>query len=406
LYPAAIEPVLWLSVALAAGVLIRDALLTIVARISPLSHLPEPTERPSFALIIPGLNELPSLKRTIPAMRSLQYAGEVHFCYVCERASTDGSIEYVREQGGQDRRVVPIIKETPPAGRGAAVRYGLEHAPRTDVAGFLDADHAIGQESFDELVRVFGQADPPEAVQGACGMSNPSPNWLARLLAIEREWLEGIELEAGPLLGGVCQFGGGQGFFKRDLLDNPDLAIDDSMVLDDTDLSVRMAQQGHKVLFHRSIETRSSQPEKFGEFFDQRFRWGRGWLQLGGRYLLPLLGSRKAPFHVRLDLMRLALTPFTCALMVAGFAAGAVALAVRPAAAPVWLAAAALLWPFAVGPIPLASGAKSLRLRDIPLVLAGIPLLLYTYTMIIAASMVEAYVLRRPIRYAKTAKPS
>ena len=56
-------------------------------------------------------------------------------------------------------------------------------------------------------------------------------------------------------------------------------------------------------------------------------------------------------------------------------------------------------------PAPWLAGARPRRWRDIPLVLIGIPLLVYSYTWLNAIAVVDIYVLRRRATYAKTAKP-
>jgi cellulose synthase/poly-beta-1,6-N-acetylglucosamine synthase-like glycosyltransferase len=151
--------------------------------------------------------------------------------------------------------------------------------------------------------------------------------------------------------------------------------------------------------------TRSTQPETLAEFTDQRFRWARGWVQLASKFLWPLLSRRGVPFGARMDLLRLVLTPFAAALLFVGFGAGAGLLATTARhSLPVWLTGFALLWPFLVCVGPVLAGRTRLRLRDLPLLLPCIPLLFYAYTGLCAVSVVDAWLLRRPLRYAKTAK--
>jgi cellulose synthase/poly-beta-1,6-N-acetylglucosamine synthase-like glycosyltransferase len=400
-------PVLSVALVLAAAFVARSLLLSALA---PLIKAVPPGPSgapPSGAFIIPCLNERPSLERTVPALTALHYAGELRFCYVCEQASRDGTFEYIRDRSERDGRVVLIEKTTPPGGRGAAVAYGLKHAPPSDFVGFLDADHTLDQASLDELGRTFGGAYAPVAVQGVCATSNESPTPLARLLTVERRWLEKVELRANPRLGGMSQFGGGQGFFRRSLFEEPGLRIDDSMILDDTDLSIQMALRGHRVAFNPRIETRSRTPETVVEFLDQRLRWARGWVQFARKYLLEPLRRPGVPLPLRMDLLRLAMTPFAGALLFLGFAAALVGLTVSwGLLATAYAALAGLFWPLLVGFCPFLAGAWPDRARDAPLVLVGIPLLHYCYALVLAVAVVDALVLRRPVRYAKTAKPA
>jgi cellulose synthase/poly-beta-1,6-N-acetylglucosamine synthase-like glycosyltransferase len=321
-----------------------------------------------------------------------------------ESASTDGSAEFVRDQAGEDERVVLIDKATPPGGRGAAVAYGVRHAPETEVVGLLDADHVLGQESLDELVRMFAQAAPPAGVQGRCATSNVDGNAMARALTVEREWLERVELHAAPRLGGMCVFGGGQGFLQRSVLCEPGLEVDESMILDDIDLSCRLALAGHRIVFHPGVQTLSRQPETLREFFDQRYRWTRGWVQLFGKYWTrPFGGPGPAP-GLRLSLLGLLLTPFALALACLGASAAIAGLVTGSAA--LWLCLAALGWPLLSGPCPFVAGVKPLRRSDAPLVLVWMPILTVALCLLMMAAVMDVCVLRRPIKYAKTEKPA
>jgi len=405
LLPPAVAPALWASVFIGVTVSARHLVFSIFSRFVRPRPRGEQARRPSFAFIIPSLNERASLERTLPAMAELAYQGTLCLCYVCEKASTDGTADYVRQWAARDERVVCIEKQTPPAGRGAAISYGIEHAPRCDVVAFLDADHVLGQESLEELARIFGQAEPPDVVQGACESANEDRNALTRLLSIERRWMERVEVDVSPRLGGVAHFGGGQGFFRRELFDDERFAIDGSMILDDTDLSCRLALEGRRVEFHPSVATWSLQPETWPEFLDQRFRWSRGLLQISHKYLGEAIRRKGAPFALRMDILRLTLLPYGGLVVYASLAAAVLALLTgRPADLPGWLAPLCLAWPLVVGLQPPLAGVRPRRLGDVALSLVGIPLLFLGYAMLFTVSLVDAYVLRRPIRYAKTSK--
>lgn len=398
------RPVLWVGVVFAAGLVLRQGSFSVLARFMRYKPAPEPTWEPSFVFLIPSLNELSSLKRTVPALRELSYGGSLRFCYVCEGASTDGSLEYLRERARKDVRIVLIEKHTEPAGRGAAIQYGLEHAPECDVIGFLDADHTLPQSTLRELARVFADEDGPVAVQGVCACAaDLASSRLGRLLAVERQWLERVELQATWRLGGFCQFGGGQGFFRRSLLEDPELRVDESMILDDADLSLRLGLKGHRITFNPRVVTQSSEPQRLAEFLDQRYRWARGWVQLSGRHLSSPFRARGIPLALRCDMLRFVLTPFTAGWLFFALAAG-LAAPFTSYPAPTWQALTCVLWPFLLGPGPYLAGVRRARRQDAFLVLLGIPLLLHAYCLLVVVSAVDQYVLRRPAGFAKVTK--
>ena len=69
-----------------------------------------------------------------------------------------------------------------------------------------------------------------------------------------------------------------------------------------------------------------------------------------------------------------------------------------------WLGALALLWPAGLGFLPYVAKARRFRLAELPLSVVGIPLLVFTYYSFFAASLVEAFVLRRQPVYSKSSK--
>lgn len=401
--PVPARALLWTALLLAAMLVARSLFCSLVAGFLSLPARREPCRSPGIVFIIPVLNEVESLRRTMPALESLEHGGELVFCYVCEGASTDGSAQFIQRRAVRDERIVPLAKTTPPAGRGAAIRYGLARAPRLEVVGFLDADHALPQKSLEALAAAFGGPDPPEALQGACATSNPQATWLARLLAIERDWMEAVELEVNPRLGGLTHFGGGQGFFRGSLIRREEFRIDEDMILDDTDLSCRLNLAGQRVHYDRNVITYSTQPERITEFLDQRYRWARGWAQLAGKYCRRAIAERNASPRVRADMFRLAATPLAAVLLFFGFAAAAGGLIARGGGG-TCLPALGLLWPFLLGFQPILAGRSWFRASDVPLSIIGIPMLYYTYAALCTVAAVDTWLLRRPARYAKTAK--
>lgn len=363
---------------------------------------------PSIAFIVPCLNELESLRRTIPAMMRLKYGGTIRFFYVCEGASVDGSLDYIRGCSQKDPRVAVIEKESAPQGRGAAVSYGLARIPAHAAVGFVDADHAMDQASLDELARVFSLKEPPAVLQGVCASANESHNWLTRLLSVERAWLEAVELRAGPRVGGISYYGGGQGFLRGDVARDERLQIDGSMILDDIDVSIRLALQGGRVQFSPRVVTWSLQPESVTQFFDQRYRWCRGWLQVSRRHLFAPASRTGVPLGLRTDLLRMLLFPYAAALLYLTGTGAISALIVGTGlpAVPVagrGLALLGVAWPAVLGWLPYAAKARRLCLGELVLSIVGIPLLLCVYSSFFAVSLVEVVLKRQPL-YSKTGK--
>jgi len=389
-----------LHLALGAVIMVRYVPLSLRARREDEPGSGRGDALPSIAFIIPCLNEIESLKRTIPAMMKLEYDGTIRFFYVCESASADGSLDYIRECSQKDPRVAVIEKESAPQGRGPAVAYGLARIPEHAVVGFIDADHVMDQASLDDLARVFSVQEPPPALQGVCASANESRTWITRLLSVERAWLEATELKAGPRAGGISYYGGGQGFLRWDVARDERLEIDGSMILDDIDVSIRLAHQGGRVQLSPRVVTWSQQPESVPQFFDQRYRWCRGWLQLSGKHLFAPSPKRGVPLALRIDLLRMLLFPYAAALLYLTGTGVVSSLIVGPSRV---LALLGVAWPALLGWLPYAARARRLRVGELLLSIVGIPLLWCAYSSFFAVSLVEVVLRRQPL-YSKTGK--
>ncbi len=405
LLPRLIPPVLCAASILGGCLFVRFSVLSLLARFFPAAIPERITRYPSLAFLVPCLNELSALKITIPAMLCLKYPGKIACYYICESSSRDCSMEYIRTISEKENTVFLLDKPSAPTGRGAAISYGLSLLPPADVVGFLDADHVIDEQSLRVLAQVFSQTPPPVAVQGTCLALNESQNLLTQLLSVERRWLEVVELGVNPRFGGISFYGGGQGFFTGSLFKDSRFAIDDSMVLDDIDLSYRLFSKGIRVEFQPQIATRSFQPKRFSQFIDQRLRWARGWLQVSHKYLAQALSTRGEPLKKRWALLSFLIIPYVAAYLFFAFGACSALLILGEVPhMPLWVILPTLLWPLLLGLLPFVSGVTKTRTKHILLIVPGIALLALAHCSFFAVSILDKYILRRQPRYSKTSK--
>ena len=408
LVPVLIVPAIWVCFVMSATTIGRYVLLSVVSRFDRRSTDPPveaPVRTPSIAFIIPCLNELPSLRNTVPAMTSLTSDADVFFLYVCESASTDGTPAYLAEQAERDGRIMLLVKAGPPAGRGSAVKYGIAHLQPCDLVGFLDADYMMDQTSFDRLLAVMGHEDSPAVLQGASEAANETSGVLPRLLSLERRWMDLMELKVNPKLGGMCYIAAGQGFFQRRILDDPRFVIDESSLVDDIDLSCELALGGQKVVYDPGVVSRCMEVTSPGGYLAQRRRWMRGWVQVSRKYLGRSLRVPGLPGMLRYDLVRFLLKPYRLALLfvtlpafIALFTVGNVDTTTLVLF--IWVVAALPV----AGVLPVVAGACRPRPKEILLSLVGVPALLLIYLGFFAVAVLEEHVLRTVPHYSKTEK--
>jgi PTH1 family peptidyl-tRNA hydrolase len=117
-----------------------------------------------FSLIIPIHNEVAVIGRTIGSLRDVfdEYVpeGDSWEIIVVDNASTDGSVEVIREYSDPRVRIVELSEK----GKGRAVRAGF-YAATGDVIGFTDADLSVSPETL--LAAFFACATEVPVVVGS-----------------------------------------------------------------------------------------------------------------------------------------------------------------------------------------------------------------------------------------------
>ena len=404
-HPGAAEIACLVATSLGVVVVVRSALLSVNCRRRSPKAISSRKPSPVFLFIIPCLNELPALSVSVARMLALTRICPLKLCYVCESDSTDGTSLYLEKVVAGESHVILLQKDTPPSGRGAAIAYALDRVQQGDVVGFLDADHYLCEKSVRRLQDRFSVDIPPAAVQGISCAANGDATSLARLLSIEQSWVEKMELNANPSLGGISLLGGGQGFILRRVLQDPRVRINPRMVLDDIDLSVSLIRAGHQIVFDPEIKTISFQPQNLSELLDQRIRWTAGWLQLSQRRFCSALAKPPLPILLRADLIRHLCVPYAGVLVYIGFAAAISCAFAGPSQGPnTTLLLVTLLWPLCIGVLPLVAGTLPWRRKSIWISFFGLPMLFGLYAMLFTAACIMAVIFRRQPRYTKVAK--
>ncbi len=397
-------PLCYIGIVVSGLIIVRYCILVTLSKLDSSYQESNCSNLPSICLIIPCLNERPILEKTIPKMQSLIYCGSLYFCYIIESTSSDGTLQYIEKQAKSDNRIVVVIKKTPPAGRGAAIAYGLYNAPHTDVVAFLDSDHTMDQDSLITLSRIFGNSKKELVIQGMLQTHNNEKNILVRAQSVERNIIERLEIEANGKIGGFSFYGGGQGFFSRSLFEKHQFKIDESLLLDDIDLSFRLALGGYKVELRQDISTESLVPEKLTEFIDQRFGWSRGWLDLADRHISVSCTAKKIPILLRIDCLRFFSLPYIAPLFILFWSSGIVAMLLGVSTTILYFLLPILCWPLFCGLLMSIVDYKNRYFKHKIVISVDMALLFVINVFILSAVFIDKHVFRSPSKYLKTAK--
>ncbi|WP_193767738.1 glycosyltransferase [Halorientalis pallida] len=258
------------------------------------------TELPDVSVVIPAYNEAAVLPDTIEACRNLDYPAEkleVVLCY--ERDSVDDTAAICEEAAADDERFKAIERDEPGGGKAKATNYALQYATGEIIAS-IDADHRFKSDAIRRAVAWFESDADIWCVKGRCYGDNPRDSLLALHATVERHIAEKGDLFAREVLGGFTIFGGGQAFFRAEMFDELG-DFDESVLVEDIDMSSKIHDFGKQLRVDPSIVTFEENPGTLQSWWSQRKRWARGWMQVAFRYLFRLPRSQNMSMRERFD---------------------------------------------------------------------------------------------------------
>ncbi len=366
-------------------------------------------ELPGVSLIIPCFNEAGVLPETIPAVLALDYPAEkLETLYVYESACTDGTEQILRVFAEKDARIKVLCRPTTNGGKAPIINFAILRAAH-GIIGILDADHAPDA----ALVRIaVGQLRDTKVgcVRGRCRTRNEGRNLRTRLVALERDVVERLGTCGAYRTGGFANFGGGQGFFRREVFEQIGL-FDEDVLTEDIDFSVRMHMAGYVIKVLPQMQSWEEAPPSWRAFYDQRKRWCRGWIQMWRRYAAATVKASHVPALRRADML-IALS----SSLAPGLLIGLVPILVLAAlgattscfgrSASVWLWMYVTLTPLSLGWLVWLLDQRDKkppglgRLLYLPLLVPYMVGLIFINWV----SFVDEFLLRRPFAYVKTSR--
>jgi cellulose synthase/poly-beta-1,6-N-acetylglucosamine synthase-like glycosyltransferase len=287
LYARALRTVL---LVLLLGLVGRTLLGAVLAfrRADPPDGLPE--EPPSVSVVVPAYNEEPVLADTIEAALAVEYPGELEVVVCYEAASTDRTAEIAEAYDDAHPSVRAVERDEPGGGKARATNYALGYATG-DVIASIDADHEFAPDAVRRAVRWFADDEDVWCVKGRCYGRNPTDSLLALHATVERHIAELADLFGRQALDGFTIFGGGQAFFRAELFEELG-AFDDTVLVEDVDMSARIHAAGRDLRVDPGVVTYEENPATLSSWWSQRSRWARGWMQVAVRYLPSLPRDR------------------------------------------------------------------------------------------------------------------
>jgi cellulose synthase/poly-beta-1,6-N-acetylglucosamine synthase-like glycosyltransferase len=233
-------------------------------------------------------------------MRSLVYPRNRLEVIVIDDGSTDDTAQIVRRFSQKDARV--RLFAVPPAeaarGKSHALNLGLNAASH-DLIAVYDADNRPEPESLKFLVTALLDKPGLAAVFGKFRTLNKRRNLLTGFINIETLSFQYMVQAGRYLVSGIAILPGTNFVIRRDAL-TASGGWDEAALTEDTELSIRLYQQGHEIKFLPYAVTWEEEPERWGTWLRQRTRWVRGNFYVLRKYLLPSFRFRKLSLTLEL----------------------------------------------------------------------------------------------------------
>lgn len=231
---------------------------------------------PTVNVYIPAHNEEVVIRQTLEAMRRLHYPKDKIEIIVIN----DNSSDRTGEIAGQYAKHYPYIRvvDTEPPNKGKGKSSALNEALRQtdgEVIVVYDADNT--PEKMSVWYLVMGLINDPKAaaVVGKFRVSNAAATWLTRFINIETITFQWMAQAGRWKWFGVTTIPGTNFAIRRSVVESLG-GWDVKAMAEDTELTIRVYEQGHHIRFFPKAITWEQEPETLGVWWKQRTRWARG----------------------------------------------------------------------------------------------------------------------------------
>jgi peptidoglycan-N-acetylglucosamine deacetylase len=227
---------------------------------------------PGVSIIVPCYNEEIVIKKTINSLLKSTYPNiEV---LVVDDGSTDGSLRTIKNNFQTNEKVSIYNKVN--QGKSIALNYGIRKA-KYEYVICVDADTIFDVNGVTELMKHF---ENPEVggVAGNVQIGNANSN-LTKAQQLEYSVSQNFDKESYASVNSVIVVPGPIGAWRKPVLLGAGGLHADTLA-EDTDLTLRVLQQGWKIVYEPKALCYTESPETYRALIKQRNRWQFGVLQV------------------------------------------------------------------------------------------------------------------------------
>jgi cellulose synthase/poly-beta-1,6-N-acetylglucosamine synthase-like glycosyltransferase len=231
---------------------------------------------PSCSILIPAHNEAMVIGDTIESMLKIVYPEDKLQIIVINDGSTDSTKKIIESYAEKDSRVQLFDIPLGEGGKGKSrtLNIGMSVA-KGEIIAVYDADNTPDKDSLRYLVAQLIQHKELGAVLGKFRTVNKDKNWLTKFINIETLSFQSM-LQAGRWQMHNIATLPGTNFVMWNWLIKKLNGWDEEALTEDSELSIRIYQEGYKIKFIPYALTYEQEPESWRVWIKQRMRWVRG----------------------------------------------------------------------------------------------------------------------------------
>jgi len=260
----------------------------------------EDIDYPSCTILIPAHNEETVITATIEAMMKLKYPEDKLQIIVINDGSTDRTKEIIEHYASIDKRVelFDVPKGEGGKGKSRALNLGIKQA-KSDVIAIYDADNTPDPDALRYLVANLVRHPELGAVLGKFRTVNKNVNMLTRFINVETLSFQSM-LQAGRWQMHNVATLPGTNFVMWTSLIHKLNGWDEEALTEDSELSIRIYEEGYKIKFIPYAITYEQEPEKWKVWVKQRTRWVRGNNYVIGKFFkeIPKFKNKRLGFDL------------------------------------------------------------------------------------------------------------
>jgi cellulose synthase/poly-beta-1,6-N-acetylglucosamine synthase-like glycosyltransferase len=231
---------------------------------------------PSCSILIPAHNEEKVIAATIESMLKLEYPKDKLQIIVINDGSKDATKSIIEQYAIKDARVqlFDIPKGEGGKGKSRTLNLGIKQA-KGDVIAIYDADNTPDKDSLHYLVAQLLLHKELGAVIGKFRTVNKNATLLTRFINIETLSFQSM-LQAGRWqMHGISTLPGTNFVMWHHIIKKLG-GWDEEALTEDSELSIRIYEEGYKIKFIPYAITYEQEPQQWGTWIKQRMRWVRG----------------------------------------------------------------------------------------------------------------------------------